>query len=344
MTPISRRWIERPPGSNWGDFGPDDQRGRLNLITPEKVLAAVAEVREGRTFCLSLPLNRPGGNYHALGRRAPRLQPMVRDGRVKYNLHANPRHPDVFSDDAVLLYSQFSTHWDALAHVGSMFDADGDGEAEVRYYNGFRGGVDIGADVPTADRAGADTFSGATALGIERLAETGLQGRGVLVDLRRAFGDARRAVGYDDLMRTMDAQRVAVESGDVLCLHTGQTAVLLAQREQPDAQWLDDAFCHLDGCDERLLRWIDESKVAAIAADNFAVEAVPPVRSDDGRAYERLHELCLFKLGIPLGELWFLAELAQWLGERGRSRFLLTAPPLRLPGAVGAPVTPVATV
>ena len=338
------RWTHRPEGSTWGDFGPDDQRGRLNLLNAQKVLQGIAEVREGRTFCLSLPLNRPGGNYHDLNRRAPRLQPMVRDGRVKYNLHANPRHPDVFSDDAVLLYSQFSTHWDALAHVGSMFDADGDGKAEVRYYNGFRGGVDIGADVPTAERAGGATFAGATALGIERLAETGLQGRGVLVDLRRAFGDARRAVGYDDLMRTMDAQRVTVESGDVLCLHTGQTAVLLAQGEHPEAPWLDDAFCHLDGCDERLLRWIDESEVAAIAADNFAVEAVPPVRSDEGRAYERLHELCLFKLGIPLGELWFLAELAQWLGERGRSRFLLTAPPLRLPGAVGAPVTPVATV
>jgi kynurenine formamidase len=344
MTTTSRRWRERPPGSNWGDFGADDQRGRLNLITPQARLAAAAEVREGLAFCLSLPLDRPGGNYHDLKRRPPRLQPMVRDGRVKYNLQANPRHPDVFSDDAVLLYSQFSTHWDALAHVGSMFDADGDGVPEVRYYNGYRGGVEIGADVPAADRAGAVPFAGATSLGIERLAETGLQGRGVLVDLRRAFGDARRAVGYDDLMRTLDEQRVIVESGDILCLHTGQTAVLLAQGERPDPHALEDAFCHLDGCDDRLLRWVDASGVAAIAADNFAVEAVPPVRREDGRAYERLHELCLFKLGIALGELWFLAELAQWLGEHGRSRFLLTAPPLRLPGAVGAPVTPVATV
>ena len=71
---------------------------------------------------------------------------------------------------------------------------------------------------------------------------------------------------------------------------------------------------------------------------------VPPARRDEGRAYERLHELCLFKLGMPLGELWYLAELAQWLATHDRSRFLLTAPPLRLPGAVGAPVTPVATV
>jgi len=339
-----RRWRVRPPGSNWGDFGPDDQRGRLNLVTPECVRAAAAEVREGRTFCLALPLDRPGGNYHDLQRRPPHLVPMVRNGRVKYNLQPNPRHPDVFNDDLVTLYSQFSTHWDALAHVGSRFDADGDGAPETRYYNGYRGGVEIGADVPTADAVNRAPFAGAGALGIERLAETGLQGRGVLVDLRRAFGDARRVVGYDDWMRTLDAQRVEVGSGDIVCIHTGQTAVLLAQGAAPDARYLDDAFCHLDGCDERLLHWIDDSGLAAIAADNFAVEAVPPARRDDGAAYERLHELCLFKLGIPLGELWYLTELAEWLALHGRTRFLLTAPPLRLPGAVGAPVTPVATV
>ncbi|MGB3595516.1 MAG: cyclase family protein, partial [Pseudomonas neustonica] len=57
-----------------------------------------------------------------------------------------------------------------------------------------------------------------------------------------------------------------------------------------------------------------------------------------------LHEHCLFKLGIHLGELWYLTELAEYLQAKGRSRFLLTAPPLRLPGAVGSPVTPVAMV
>jgi kynurenine formamidase len=315
------RWRHRPPGSNWGDFGPDDQLGRLNLVTPACVRAAAREVRVGLRFCLSLPLDLPGGNYHDLQRKPPVLGPVIRDGREKRNLQANRRFTDVYSDDHVTLYTQFSTQWDALAHVGAMFDADGDGAPEVRHYNGFVGAPDVA-----------------------RMAETGLQARGVLVDLRRAFGDARRLVSYDDLMRTLDAQRVAVESGDVLCLHTGQSDVLLAQGIDPDKRWLDDAFCHLDGCDERLLRWIDTSSIAAIAADNFAVEAVPPARTDDGMAYERLHELCLFKLGMPLGELWYLGELARWLAEHNRTRFLLTAPPLRLPGAVGSPVTPVATV
>ncbi len=52
----------------------------------------------------------------------------------------------------------------------------------------------------------------------------------------------------------------------------------------------------------------------------------------------------VFLIGVHLGELWYFAELAEWSRNNARSRFLLTAPPLRLTGAVGSPVTPVATV
>jgi len=62
MMNASPRWKQRPEGSTWGDFGPDDQLGRLNLLTPEKVKQGIAEVREGLSFCLSLPLDYPGGN------------------------------------------------------------------------------------------------------------------------------------------------------------------------------------------------------------------------------------------------------------------------------------------
>jgi hypothetical protein len=100
----------------------------------------------------------------------------------------------------------------------------------------------------------------------------------------------------------------------------------------------------LDGSDGRLRRWVDESGLAVLIADNYAVEAVPGTAREGRHPFLPLHELCLFKLGIHLGELWYLHELATWLRGTGRSRFLLTAPPLRLPGAVGSPVTPVATV
>ncbi len=86
------------------------------------------------------------------------------------------------------------------------------------------------------------------------------------------------------------------------------------------------------------------SGLAVLIADNYAVEAVPGTPCAGACAALPLHEHCLFKLGVHLGELWYLSALAAWLKENGRTRFLLTAPPLRLPGAVGSPATPVATV
>ena len=82
-----------------------------------------------------------------------------------------------------------------------------------------------------------------------------------------------------------------------------------------------------------------------LAADNYAVElfSTTPLKTTS-HAMLPLHEHCLFKNGIHLGELWYFTKLAGWLREHKRNRFLLTAPPLRLPGAVGSPATPVATV
>jgi hypothetical protein len=90
---------------------------------------------------------------------------------------------------------------------------------------------------------------------------------------------------------------------------------------------------------------VADSQVAALVADNYAVEGLLGRDPDESRhSFLPLHHLCLFRLGVPLGEMWFMDELAKWLRENNRSRFLLTAPPLRLPGAVGSPLTPVATV
>ena len=77
-----------------------------------------------------------------------------------------------------------------------------------------------------------------------------------------------------------------------------------------------------------------------------AVEQMPsrPCESEDQCASLPLHAHCLFKLGVYLGEIWHLSDLADWLRANNRSRFLLTAPPLRLPGAVGSPANAIATV
>lgn len=354
---MARRWVQSPPGSHWGEFGVDDQRGRMNLVTPQKVLQGMAEVREGRTFCLSLPLDVPGGQTMNPRRMAPRRYAVTRDGQSAGQqgfcwsyASEDPDLTDVVNDDMVLMSLQYSTQWDSLAHVGSRFDADGDGVDEAVFYNGFRAGVEIrpGAEDTLAAEAHARFPDPVAAtLGIERLAEHGVQGRGVLINLAYHLGRRRQAVGYDTLMRILDADGIEIETGDMVCLHTGFADTLLAMNRSPDLAILHATGSGLDGWDDKLLNWIVDVRLACLIADNPAVELVmPKLQRPQSMRQARLplHAHCLFKNGIHLGELWYLTELAGWLRSAQRHRFLLTAPPLRLPGAVGSPVTPIATV
>jgi kynurenine formamidase len=222
--------------------------------------------------------------------------------------------------------------------------------AEAVFYNGFRAGEEIRPateDLNALEPHARYPAPVAGALGIERLAEHGVQGRGVLIDLAHHIGRRRQAVGYDALLRILEADGIEIEPGDMVCLHTGFADTLLAMNRQPDLERLHETGSGLDGWDERLLNWIVDMRLACLIADNPAVELVVPklLRPQPMRQPRLpLHEHCLFKNGIHLGELWYLTELAGWLRAAGRWRFLLTAPPLRLPGAVGSPVTPIATV
>lgn len=349
------RWNVRPQGANWGDFGPDDQLGRANLIGPEQVKKGAQEIRAGLSFSLSLPLDFPGESKLNVRRHPPVLRPTFKDGLpyVNFPFARNEEGAtDLISDDQVLLSLQYSTQWDSLAHVGARFDADGDGVSEYVYYNGYRANEDIVGpieyrqDEGFAPHACGCEHSRAKVLGIENLAVKGMQGRGVLIDFVAHFGREHRTVGYDDLMRVIDADRVQIEAGDMLVLRTGFAEMVLEMNRHPDEAVLDSHCSALDGRDERLLQWITDSGIATLAADNYAVERYParPPATPGDHPLLPLHHHCLFKLGLPLGELWYLRDLAKWLREHARSRFMLTAPPLRLPGAMGSPVTPIATV
>jgi len=345
-----KRWTKRPEGSTWGDFGENDQLGRINLLGPEQVLKGVQEVKQGRAFCLSLPLDLPGGMALNPRRKPPRLSGTERDGVPYMNFpmeQLDPSSIDILSDDQVVMSLQYSTQWDALAHVGAMFDVDGVGEPRKVYYNGFAAGTDIldaGQGAEHEDCCGGGHAMGALKLGIENFAVNGMQGRGVLVDFTRYYGRERKLIGYAELAHILTQEGITIERGDMLVLRTGFAELITEMGGQPDAERLHQACCVLDGADEKLLNWITESGIAAICADNYAVEAYPARERPGKKSLLPLHHHCLFKLGLPLAELWYLKELAQALHADERHRFLLTAPPLRLPGAVGSPVTPVATI
>jgi kynurenine formamidase len=326
----------------------------MNLVGPEQVLKGIAEVVDGHAFSLSLPLDRPrGGAGLSAHRLPPILRPTLRAGRVNANCPMGIAHPgasDIVTDDLVVLHTQYSTQWDAFGHIGCLFDADGDGIEEIVYYNGVRGedllvptdprraGLGSLVDVEGAAGGSASTLD-AGPVDISHLAGHGAQGRAVLVDLEEHLGCSRRTVGYADLQAAMESHGAVVEAGDILLLHTGFARTILAG-SVPDE---GNAGASLDGADPELHEWIVWSGVSAIAADNHAVEAFPAPGHLQGTPVLPLHELCLVRLGIHLGELWWLSDLAEHLRGSGRTRCLLTAPPLNLPGATGSPVTPVAT-
>jgi Putative cyclase len=342
------RWTVRPEGSNWGEFGPDDQLGRLNLITPACRRQAAAEVREGKAFCLSLPLDCP--NVELNPRRfPPALSFSMRGQDPVMNFpmgRVNAGQTDVVCDDRATLSLQYSTQWDSLCHIGCLHDAQGDGQVEVTYYNGYRAHAHVrGPFDYLRERAPMAAPFGAQALGIETIAATALQARGVMIDLHAHVGLERVAVGYDALMRILEADQIDVESGDVLCLRTGFDRALLARHADARAPFDPHRCSGLDGADLKLQRWITDCGAAALVSDNEAVELLGDMQAMQGEGTRiPLHNLCLFRLGMPLGEMFLLSELADWLRAHRRSRFLLTAPPLRLPGAVGSPVCGVGTV
>ena len=261
----------------------------------------------------------------------------------------DPTATDIVCDDQVILTLQYSTQWDSLAHVGQMFDADGDGRAEDVFYNGYRAGRDIIGPAyydAQGNMTPCDEPQGARHLGVQNMAEACMQGRGVLIDLEAHFGRTGHIVSYDEL-----------DAGDAQGQRHRRTRRLRAvpHRLRRDAAGDEQAARprEADGRHGRPRR--PRSEAAAMGhrqwrrgADLRQLRGRERCRRgpclDDVCATLPLHAHCLFKLGCYLGEMFYLTELADWLRANNRSRFLFTGPPLRLPGAVGSPATPVATV
>ena len=268
---MSKRWKQRPPGSTWGDWGDDDELGRINLLTPEKVLEGVREVEAGISFCLSLPLDYPGGTALNQRRYPPVIAPTEdMDGNPDtfYNVamssmdkFGDPKYVDVWADDVVTLSLQYSTQWDSLAHVGAEFDADGDGVEEAVYYNGYRAGEDLVGPQEDAAGDGGRHRCFARHLGLEHMAATGVQGRGVLVDLAHHLGHEWRGVDRQTLEEIMAADNVVVEPGDMLLLHTGFATEILQWNRNPDPVKIHTLCSYLDARDPSLLEWIADSQI-----------------------------------------------------------------------------------
>jgi kynurenine formamidase len=293
----------RPSGSAWGVFGDDDELGTVNLLTAARVLAGVREVRRGDVYSLNWRIDQPSPN--------PWRQPPKRT-------HLSGGNAVGRDDYLAPFYLQFSTQWDGLRHV--------------RLPEGFYNGVSAEAvDAPDG-----------TALGIQSWSTHALVGRGVLLDVaghQAALGQAidpstRFEIGPELLDATAEAQSVQVQEGDVLLIRTGWTgwyeALSTSQRQEALTSHSPQPGL---APTEEIAAWLWDRHVAAVAADNTALEAAP-LQFQGGRF---LHPRLIAGLGLAIGEHFWLDDLTVACADDRRWSFFFTSVPLNVPGGVGSP-------
>lgn len=297
---------------NWGKWGPDDEVGTLNYVTPETIRTSARMVRRGVTFSLAIRLDSTGPQINQPRRFNP-IHRMILTG-PDFTTGAFKRPGGVgFADDMIIMPLQCATQWDALSHCF----LDG------RLYNGHD--------------ANLVSSEGAKKNGIEKMARH-IVTRGVLLDMPRVRGVEWLEPGYAittaDLEEAAGAQRVTVGSGDALLVRTGQ--MTMCRRR---GGWGDYAGGDAPGLSFHTAGWIHERQIAAVATDTWGMEVRPNEIPD---SYQPLHQVLIPNMGLLVGEIFDLDALAADCAKDGVYEFQFVAPPLPITGAVGSPINPLA--
>jgi kynurenine formamidase len=301
--------------SNWGRWGADDVLGTLNFLDEAKRVEGARLVRRGVSFSLaqSFDMNGPQKGWR---RRTNPVHTMLDTGVDAERGTQGFPHGIGGADDVVFMPLQASTQWDGLGHIFDHGNA----------WNGRRAG-----DVVTSE--------GDQVTGIETAAAL-ITGRGVLLDVGRAIGtDGELPDGFaitpEHLEATIAAQgeSARVGRGDLLCVRTGRLA--RARREG----WGDYAGGASPGLSFTTADWLHGTEIAGIATDTWGFEVRP---NEFDVAFQPLHQVAIPNMGLFIGEMWDLDALAADCAADGRWDFFLTAAPLPVTGAVGAPVNPIA--
>lgn len=289
------------PG-NWGRWGDDDERGALNLITPEIVCQAARACRTGKVYALSIPIQRsgmPNFDYRGIPQR---LTLTNKDDEHMAHANGAPEGTGV-CEDILVFATHTATHMDALGHI----------YAENTTYNGFSNDF--------------SPYDGATRLGIDKVGA--VAGRGVLIDVAKAKGVDALEPGYvitaEDLSEALAAEGTQLQPGDLVLVRTGWLQAYLGA----GAELLQQPGLGIEAAE-----FLASQDVAVVGADNSAIEAIPPDRG----LYLPVHVALLVKYGIHLLEHLDLAELS----ADSCYEFLLNLGPLKVTGASGSPITPIA--
>jgi kynurenine formamidase len=292
---------------NWGRWGPGDQLGTLNFITPSMVRAAARLVRSGRRVSLQIPISTMAGPDNpnpAIHFVSQGHDTDIGSGGLRFGL-------DFFG---IACHGDCHTHVDALCHVS---------------YRGLTYGGRPAQDVLTS--------TGASSLDIGNVGD-GLVGRGVLLDLPRFRGakwiEPGEAVTRAELEACETAERVRVGEGDILMFRTGhhrRRLELGPWNNGPDGE--GKAGLHVD-----TIPWMRERRIAAFLPDGDG-EAIPSCV--DGMTYP-IHALQIVAMGMLTADSLQFEDLVRACEDEGRFEFMVVGLPLRLPGGTGSPWNPIA--
>ena len=297
--------------SNWGRWGADDQIGTLNNVTPEDVINAGRLIKRGKIFSLGLSLKEPIQSGLFGGRWNP-IHTMLATGTDAAAGNQDVPFPYLrYADDAINMPCQASTQWDALCHI---FIDD-------KMYNGH--------DASLVDARGARKN------GIEHVRDK-MVGRGVLLDMARHKGvdslDDGYAITNADLDECAKKQGVEIRKGDFVIVRTGHQERCLKKHD-----WSGYAGGDSPGFAFETCYWIREKDIAAICSDTWGCEVRPNETRDANQPW---HWVVIPAIGISMGEIFYLKELAEDCAEDRVYEFFFTAPPLHLPGGAGSPINP----
>lgn len=296
--------------SAWGVFGAEDCVGTVNRQTPERIAAAAGLVRRGALFSLNAPLDliTPAMFNRGADRRTT-LE--TTPGRTMDDVHDN-------------FYPQATSQWDSLGHVAFR-----PGE----FYNG----------------ATTEEIKAGRRNTIEHWGARGIAGRGVLLDIAATAPSGYHpgtstALTVTDLERAREAAGITYRPGDILLLHTGFLTWYAEQDRATRRRMANRETLTAVGVEHtpEIAAYLWDSQLSAVAGDNPALEVWPPEDTPEAWPFGFLHHVLIGQLGLAIGELWWLADLAADCAATGVHECLVTAAPLNAPGGIGSPANALA--
>lgn len=255
-------------------WGAKDEIGAANLVTPERIKAALGLVKQGKTHPLGIVIDSTTPAFPPRSLSLEVVQPNQQGGQRLFGYKGS------YNDDLLQLWVGIGPQIDGLGHLGQ----DG------IYYN-------------CNDEKEFAAITGLKKLGTHNIPP--IVARGVLIDMTKHFGkgslDAGQFFNEKEIQAAAKAQGVEIREGDVVLFHTGWTDAKL--KGDPKA-WVSGE----PGLGESGAAWLASKNVIAVGSDTWGLEPIPPEK--EGRPFFG-HVILLKENGIYILETMDTGPLAK---------------------------------